>query len=338
MRSARPGNLAAAAAAVVLIAGCDSARRLEQRSEASVCARCHGFPPPAPHPQSTACEVCHSTTVVSGTQLVPGGAHANGQVDIAAHTMPYLAPHRDAALAGVVACTVCHGADYAGGTGPSCNTCHGTIGFADWRTNCTFCHGTRTVGWTAAQATLAAPPAAVEDGVVDPADRGVGAHQAHLTASTFANPVACGECHAVPADLGHVTQAVEMQWGPTASNGTTPVWNGATCANYCHGATLPGTRTLPTWAPPSAAPQGDPARPIACGDCHEANPTTGKHLLPQHSFDCNNCHAGAYTATVVDRSLHLNRTIDKHARVGWDPADRSCASACHANPSEKRFW
>ena len=107
MRSTRLVPLAAVLAAV-LAAGCDSARPIEQRSAVTQCARCHGFPPPpgvltsaASHPQSTACEVCHGATVVSGTELVPGGTHMNGQVDFAAHPMPYLAQHRAAALQGV---------------------------------------------------------------------------------------------------------------------------------------------------------------------------------------------------------------------------------------------
>jgi predicted CxxxxCH...CXXCH cytochrome family protein len=334
MRSARLGNLAAAAA--VLIAGCDSARPIEQRSEVSACGRCHGFPPPpgvlseaAGHPRNTACEVCHSATVVSGTQLVPGGAHLNGlSGDIAPHPMPYVAAHRAAALKGVTDCALCHGADFNGGTGPSCNACHGSIGFADWRTNCSFCHGTRTLGWTPSQPALAAPPEAAEDGVVDTADRRVGAHEQHLVAGTFANPVACTECHPARTDLAHNDQAVQLEFGPFASNGTTPSFDpgATTCANYCHGATLPfpETRAAPVWAPPST---------LDCGSCHEANPTTGRHpgaVGSQHSFDCRTCHGGTYTPTAADRTLHVSGTVDKSSFIGWDAASRTCTSICHA--------
>jgi hypothetical protein len=347
MRSARPALLAAAVAAVAL-AGCDSARPVEQ-SEASACARCHGFPPPPgltdpnlTHPQGQACEVCHPQTVLSGTELVPGGAHMNGRVDVGTHPVPY-PTHLIDALQGLQACAWCHGSDLNGGvTGRSCNACHGDLGFADWRTNCTFCHGTRTAGWTAAQLARAAPPAALPqlvDGHIvhefDPAYRGVGAHQAHVNTGTFAGPVACSECHVVPANLEqptHLNQQVDVAFGAIASNGTAPTWTGTTCANYCHGATMPHpeTRTAPTWAPPST---------IACGDCHEANPTTGKHpaVVAQHGFECRTCHGGTYTPTAVDKTLHVNGTVDKNQPlIGWDPANRTCLALCHS--TAPRSW
>ena len=46
------------------------------------CASCHGFPPPAPHPDNMACGTCHPSTVnADGTIDVQGGAHINGQLD-----------------------------------------------------------------------------------------------------------------------------------------------------------------------------------------------------------------------------------------------------------------
>lgn len=343
MRSTRLVPLVAVLAAV-LAAGCDSARPIEQRSAVTQCARCHGFPPPpgvltsaASHPQSTACEVCHGATVVSGTELVPGGAHMNGQVDFAAHPMPYLAQHRAAALQGVTACAVCHGATYAGGIGPSCNTCHGSIGYADWQTNCTFCHGTRTPGWTTAQpARLVAPPEAVEDGVVDPSDPRVGAHQKHLTGGTIANAVACTECHPARSDLSHVDRSVQLVWGPRASNGIAPSFDptALTCANYCHGATLPLADARAAQDPPLAAWTRGAA--LDCGSCHEASPTTGKHpaVVAQHDFDCSTCHGGTYTPVLADKSLHVNGTVDKGPIIGWDATNRTCTSICH----ETRAW
>ena len=337
MRSTRLGPLAATVAAV-LASGCDSARPIEQRSAVIACARCHGFPPPPgvransaeSHPQNTACEVCHSRTVVSGDQLVPGGAHMNGQVDFAPHTMPYLAQHRAAALQGVTACTVCHGATYDGGIGPSCNACHTASVFANWQTNCTFCHGTRTAGWTPAQLALAAPPnAANPENDAVPDYRGIGAHRAHVQADTFANPFACTECHAQPTTLTHFDGVAPVLGGPLATrDGSAATWDETetTCANYCHGATLPfaAQRALPVWAPASA---------VACGACHEANPSTGVHpaVSTGHaSFACLVCHGGTHTATAADRTRHVNGTIETNDIAGFDPATNSCAAACHA--------
>jgi hypothetical protein len=346
MRSLRSALLSAAAAGLAL-AGCDESRPVEQRADANACATCHGFPPPpgvfelnVVHPQGQACQVCHPQTVVSGTELVPGGPHMNNAIEVGFHPVPY-PTHPIDALQGLQACAWCHGSDFNGGivgaTG-SCNACHGSLGFADWTANCTFCHGARTAGWTADRLPLAAPPAAVPrivDGShvheTDPAFRGVGAHAAHVNAGTFANALACTECHPSVADLSHVNQRVEVAFGPLASAGTTPVWDGTTCANACHGATLPGAsaRPRPAWAPPSA---------VACGSCHEADPTTGKHpaVTPQHGFQCSVCHGGTYTGTAVDKALHVNGALDRAPITGWNAANRTCTAACHSDSA--RPW
>src|SRR5512133_412436 len=207
MRLARAGTMAALA---VLIAACDTARKVEETSAVNDCARCHGFPPPDPPPQSTACDVCHSTTAGPGDVIIPGGTHMDGRVEVTAHAVPFPpSVHGPAANRGASACTTCHGTDqdpggaYGGGiVGVSCNDCHGGIGFADWKTNCTFCHGTRTQGGTAARLPLAAPPEAIA-GTADPAGQTnanpkVGAHQAHLVGTTYVNPLPCTSCHGVP--------------------------------------------------------------------------------------------------------------------------------------------
>ena len=202
MQLARAGTVAALA---VLIAACDTARKVEETSAINDCARCHGFPPPAPHPQNVAnCSVCHATTVGAGNVLIPGGTHLNGRVDVSAHDVPYPpSVHGPAADLGIAACTGCHGADYGGGSvGVSCNDCHGGIQYGDWKTNCTFCHGTRTQSWTEASLPLAAPPQSIA-GAADPAGQTsanpkVGAHQAHLGGTTYVNPLPCTSCHGVP--------------------------------------------------------------------------------------------------------------------------------------------
>src|SRR5512141_3221410 len=86
MRLARAGPMAALA---VLIAACDTARKVEEASAVNDCARCHGFPPPDPHPQSTACDLCHSTTVGPGDVIIAGGTHMDGRVEVSAHAVPF---------------------------------------------------------------------------------------------------------------------------------------------------------------------------------------------------------------------------------------------------------
>lgn len=45
------------------------------------CGSCHGFPPPAPHPPSTACANCHPAVVNDQLEIVDPSRHVNGQVD-----------------------------------------------------------------------------------------------------------------------------------------------------------------------------------------------------------------------------------------------------------------
>ncbi len=54
------------------------------RPPAEKCSSCHGWPPPAPHPQMTACHGCHSSSVLAdGSIDVPGGHHVDGRLDFA---------------------------------------------------------------------------------------------------------------------------------------------------------------------------------------------------------------------------------------------------------------
>jgi len=50
-----------------------------------LCSTCHGYPPPAPHPQRVSrCSGCHAATVrLDGTIDLAGGHHIDGQVDVA---------------------------------------------------------------------------------------------------------------------------------------------------------------------------------------------------------------------------------------------------------------
>lgn len=337
MRSGRLALLAAAAALTSFI-GCDSARPIEQRSDASACARCHGFPPPAPHVQDAgACQVCHGTTVGPNNEILADGTHMNGQVDATGHSVPY-GTHPVTALGGLGGCRACHGNDFGAlivsGANPgdplrSCNDCHGDLGFADWQTNCTFCHGTRTTGWTAAQLPLAAPPAAVpllvDGNVVHPSaatDSGVGAHQAHLTAGPYANAFACSTCHTVPTSaeaLTHFTGGgakATVAFDALAGKGvTSPAYANGTCAVYCHGS---GSG----WPTGSVAATPAPAwtsTGLTCNACHASRPATGSHgLHPAANAPCAFCHLGYAQDTTVDPAVHVNgsRSVAFNTRGG----------------------
>jgi predicted CxxxxCH...CXXCH cytochrome family protein len=238
--------------------------------------------------------------------------------------------------------------------GVSCNECHGGFGYADWKTNCTFCHGTRTQGWTEANLRLAAPPQSIAGtGDQTSANPKVGAHQAHLGATTYVNPLPCTSCHGVPlrqfpGSLTHVDgQPVTPAFSGLATQGVTGAayaGNGGTCAVYCHGS---GTAFVNPGAP--ASTKASPAwteTSIACDGCHGTPPTTGEHGFANHQFPCGYCHldvagSGA-TPSIVNKALHVNGQKDVRLTVPgtWDPAPtaKTCTNvACH-NVQDTRGW
>jgi len=341
---------ALALAAAVLGSGCNDARPVETGAvtAADRCSACHGFPPPPfvmggqTHPASTSCSLCHADTVDPGGNLIPGGPHLNGKVDVTSHPMPYVADHTGPALADLNACTLCHGTDYAGGaSGVSCNACHSSFGFADWRTNCTFCHGTRTPGWTASSLPLAAPPRGAH-GETLPSQPQVGAHRKHVgIGSTISDGVACTECHTVPADLAHLDGRVTLTFGALAQQGgLLPGYAAGSCsATYCHGTTLVGgANTTPSWT-----------GTVSCGDCHGSPPLTGQHGFSVHvAQPCSRCHAQVATATALPgiqdlpaaRALHVNGQKDVSLSVAgtWDGTAKTCSNvACHGTPGVRNW-
>lgn len=298
-------------------------------ARAQGCATCHPVPPAATHDDGAVNVVVQSS---GGPVAITGWDCTTCHEAIgvaAAHALPFVSAHTTAALANLASCQGCHGADYGGGTAQSCTACHQGIGYADWKTNCTFCHGTRTSAFGGTPVWLPAPPQAVA-GATSTSDARVGAHQKHLgNGSALSNGVACGECHPAASDLSHVggTGVAQLAWGPLATTGGAAAsMTSGTCANYCHGATLPGTgRARPAWAPPTA---------MTCGSCHQANPTTGQHPAQntKHSgIGCGTCHGTGFAAGSVNRALHVDGAINKAAGLNWqDTPVKSCDPSCHA--------
>ena len=306
------------------------------------CGSCHDLPP-APgtgHPvvssALTGCAICHPATVkADGTLDVAGGKHVNGTVEIGGVHGTYTSPaiHGPAffdflaGAPGALQCTVCHGADYGGGFGPSCNACHASAGWVgSWQSNCSFCHGSKnstTQGGpydVGAHPTYAAPPDAISQRLTGAAapDR-TGAHQAHLTGISgqgvgFAQPFRCETCHAVPSDLGHidgstaraiVTLSGANQGGLPASLGSYSQPAG-TCATYCHGA-----GASPAWS----------FTGIQCGACHALPPapSTGHPSVPSSLGICWECHPDTVNSdgTInVAGGKHVNGVIDAGGQHG----------------------
>jgi predicted CxxxxCH...CXXCH cytochrome family protein len=124
----------------------------------------------------------------------------------------------------------------------------------------------------------------------------VGAHASHLASSTTHAPIACAECHAVPAavaDLGHVDSALpaEVTFGPLArARGAQPVYDGVGCSNVaCHGG------AEPVWT----IVNGSQA---ACGTCHGTPPALPH---PQQTLlECTACH-GSLDARHIDGKVDV---------------------------------
>ncbi len=239
----------------------------------TACSGCHGVP--ANHvtvPAGMDCSACHNTAAwIPATPVDPGTAGSAGNAGAGS------------------------GGNGGAGTG-------GTAG------SCTLCHGDAARQNTALNPYLNSSPPVDTSGNTATTARGVGAHLAHLTGTTLrASAIECTMCHLIPSG-GHPDGVVQMSAGALASAaGAVPSWNGSTCSNYCHGATLlGGFNTNPSWT-------GGPSQ-AACGACH-ANPSPTMTHFQHPGMACSRCHPdvnGAGTA-IEDPSLHINGLIEAAA-------------------------
>jgi predicted CxxxxCH...CXXCH cytochrome family protein len=188
---------------------------------------------------------------------------------------------------------------------------------ADERPLCQRCHGGTSGN--------AAPPTSVSGATVT-SDPKVGAHQAHVVAGRLRGPIACSECHVVPADMkAHEAgiaaiaagTASRVSFGPLAAKDTTTAaWNSATAkcgSTYCHGATMNhgGTNQNPSWTAVDAG-----HTEAACGTCHFMKGAITTDFPVGHPSGDDNC-VGCHPQTLVDNDTinvaggrHMNGEID----------------------------
>jgi predicted CxxxxCH...CXXCH cytochrome family protein len=201
------------------------------------------------------------------------------------------------------ACGTCHGLPPSGhaATSTGCANCHSLVVAADRSFVDTSKHVNGAVdfaGGTGCTACHGQPPA-------------TGAHLAHSEAQhRLSNPVACSECHTVPATVtspGHADGIAEVfppgTSGIATTGGAMPTFNAAdaTCANvYCHG----GAR--PKWTAGAEA--------AACGTCHGIPPADDAHAPTLRLTDCATCHPATVDANGAIKtdgvSSHMNGKID----------------------------
>jgi len=266
---------------------------------------------------------CHGTAAWGGSHTTPTWTQVDGTQ---------------------VTCGSCHGAPPPAPhpTDTNCATCHPTmednsLAFRDPDKHidgvvdlvdagatggCTgVCHGTTGAN--------AAPPKDLAGNTAATA-KGVGAHQAHLTTSTWRRDIPCASCHTVPLTSdapGHRDgdNLAEVKFDTLNPAGT---YANTTCSNqYCHGNGRGNTGTIGWLA----------AGPLPCTGCHATNGTnmSGDHRrhIVEENMKCSECHQTVVDANmgIIAPQLHVNGVHEvKMANGTYSPATRQCSNTgCH---------
>jgi predicted CxxxxCH...CXXCH cytochrome family protein len=205
-------------------------------------------------------------------------------------------PRWDAPATG--ACDSCHASPPPGHARSDCASCHPTSAphidgavQVGRTTGCDGCHGT---------AASPAPPFDLSGNTFTTAI-GVGAHQAHLQASSrISAPIPCATCHAVPSSLdsaGHIDSTGPAEVAPSLAWDRTT----RTCASAsCHG---------------PARPRWTSTGEVSCGTCHGIPPASPSHAPGMPLTSCASCHPGTVDAfgniiVTGQSSEHINGVVD----------------------------
>jgi predicted CxxxxCH...CXXCH cytochrome family protein len=280
--------------------------------------------------QSIDCGSCHTGATASAYNST---IHVDGQINVAAG---FSYANQGAPGNGYSSCsaTVCHGSGATPAWGS--NTTQAT---------CTKCHG---VNLTSSAAYTTDPKTAAPGyngtgrstgGATAATDPKVGAHDTHLRGlNNISNPIACNECHTVPATVaaaGHIDSAlpaeVPMNGALARTNSAVPAYAGSTCtATYCHfgkptGAYSPATVNAAVVWTDTAYLSGTTAD---CQKCHLSPPSnTGTHAGVTFPSGCTSCHSHvSVTGAITDKTKHINGTVDGGISSGGSPC-YGCHSA-----------
>ena len=191
---------------------------------------------------------------------------------------------------------------------------------------CTSCHGS---------VTSAAPPKDLKGNTATTAP-GVGAHQAHLKASTSYHAVVCASCHVVPQTVGapgHIDgdNIAEVKFDTLNPLGVFTEATSTCSTMYCHGNGRGGNGTI-TFVQ---------VGPLACTSCHPTNGTgmSGRHSthIRGEGMKCSQCHRDVVdqNMTIIKADLHVNGVHEVKMAAGtWNATARTCANTgCHGTKS-----
>jgi predicted CxxxxCH...CXXCH cytochrome family protein len=273
------------------------------------------------------CSTCHPAV---GSPVI-SGLHGDGIVEVTFD--PTLVPGEATYDSATGACAVsCHA---LGGTKPvvtwtesaspvGCNDCHLSPPAGHYIGSCTGCHAEANAAGTA----LGGGPLHI-NGKVDlgngsglcGACHGTGvspwpttaAHPGHQNPTGLTLPLACTNCHIVPAtilDPVHLDGTVHVTFaGLATARGAQPVWNGTTCTNVaCHGANLADPAAVPAWDDASGAQ-------ARCGACHGIPPSqhttaTGCNRSDCHGSEVTLAPSGAPLISATGLTLHIDGIIE----------------------------
>jgi predicted CxxxxCH...CXXCH cytochrome family protein len=265
------------------------------------CSGCHGAPPTTEkHPKvdATSCGQCHAETVDAANQLLPGGKHMDGKVQVS--------------LAATVSCTACHASPPVAGKHPTlwvedCSKCHaatvdaqkhlvvggkhldGQVEVALAPATCNACHG--------------APPTEVGPD-----------HKPHP------NMTRCEKCHTATVDASG-----KILIGGAHLNGKVDTQLPTSC-EACHGA--PGSGGAPA---PDHNGNTDPSLPgVGAHAAHLKGKTFSKGGIA-----CTSCHVLPATVDAPGHmfgasTIVLDKASTWQGNATFDQPTQTCSAVgCH---------
>jgi predicted CxxxxCH...CXXCH cytochrome family protein len=253
------------------------------------CARCHGDPPAAPHPDEARCHLCHGEVVDEQRRIVARDLHIDGVVQVQAR------------------CDACHGRPEDGAPPPdlSGNTSRSAVGVG--------AHLVHLDGGSMSRPLACGECHLVPETVGDAGHIDSGAAEVLLTG------VAGAQDRAPLYDPNQRRCVDSWCHGPSDANLASPRWTDATSltCSGCHGdppaAPHPQIADCALCHAPVAGASGEIASPelhvdgvvqvlvpTACNACHGSAtsdaPSTGAHAIhlapegPFRAVDCSDCH------------------------------------------------